>query len=96
MADLSFITEIRQLFFENLNHLYLKSFISRKTQKQPSRGVLRKRCSENMQQIYRRTPMSKGDFNKVALQQPLLKNTSGRLLLKTFSENQNKTAFLLA
>ena len=36
-------------------------------QKQPSRGVLRKRCSENMQQIYRRTPMPKCDFNKVAL-----------------------------
>ena len=26
------------------------------------------RCSENMQQIYRRTPMSKCDFNEVALQ----------------------------
>ena len=37
-------------------------------QKQPSRGVLRKSCSENMQQIYRRTPMSKCDFNKVAKQ----------------------------
>ena len=24
--------------------------------KQPSRGVLNKRCSENIQQIYRRTP----------------------------------------
>ena len=36
-------------------------------QKQPSRGVLRKRCSENMQQIYRRTSMPKCDFNKVAL-----------------------------
>ena len=35
-------------------------------QKQPSRGVFRKRCSENMQQIYRRTPMPKCDFNKVA------------------------------
>ena len=33
--------------------------------KQPSRGVLRKRCSENMQQIYRRTPMPTCDFNKV-------------------------------
>ena len=32
-------------------------------QKQPFRGVLRKRCSENMQQIYRRTPMPKCDFN---------------------------------
>ena len=36
--------------------------------KQPSRGVLKKRCSENMQQIFRRTPMSKCDFNKVAKQ----------------------------
>ena len=37
-------------------------------QKQPFRGVLRKRCSENMQQIYRRTPMPKCDFNKVEKQ----------------------------
>ena len=37
-------------------------------QKQPSRGVLKKRCSENIQQIYRRRPMPKCDFNKVALQ----------------------------
>ena len=26
-------------------------------QKQLSRGVLKKRCSENMQQIYKRTPI---------------------------------------
>ena len=37
-------------------------------QKQPPRGVPRKKCSENMQQIYRRTPMPKCDFNKVAKQ----------------------------
>ena len=37
-------------------------------QKQPSRGVLKKRCSENMQQIYRRTRIPKRDFSKVALQ----------------------------
>ena len=30
------------------------------------RGVLIKRCSENMQQIYRKTPMSNYDFNKIA------------------------------
>ena len=30
--------------------------------------VLKKRCSENMQQIYRRTPMSKFEFNKVAME----------------------------
>ena len=37
-------------------------------QKQPSRDVLKKRCSENMQQNYRKTPMPKCDFNKDALQ----------------------------
>ena len=37
-------------------------------QKQPPRDVRKKRCSENMQQIYRRTPMPKCDFIKVALQ----------------------------
>ena len=36
-------------------------------QKQRSRGALRKKCSENMQQIYRRTLILKSDFNKVAL-----------------------------
>ena len=39
--------------------------------KQPFRGVLSKRCSKNMQQIYRVTTMPKCDF----------KNTSERLLL---------------
>ena len=37
-------------------------------QKQPFIGVLRKRCSENMQQIYKRTRTPKFDFNKAALQ----------------------------
>ena len=37
-------------------------------QKQPSRGVLSKRCYENIQQIYRSTPIPKCDFNKVAMQ----------------------------
>ena len=37
-------------------------------QKQPFRGVLKKMCSENTQQIYRRTSMPKCDFNKIALQ----------------------------
>ena len=32
--------------------------------KQPSKGVLRKMCSKNMQQIYSRTTMAKCDFNK--------------------------------
>ena len=34
--------------------------------KKPSRGVLRKRCSKYMLQIYRREPMPKCDFYKVA------------------------------
>ena len=34
-------------------------------QKQPSRGVLIKRYAENMQKIYRRTPMPKCNFNNV-------------------------------
>ena len=43
------------------------------SQKQLSGSVLKKRCSENMQQIYRRTPMLKCDFNKEANEnQPLI------------------------
>ena len=37
-------------------------------QEQPSRAVLEKKCSENMQQIYSRAPMPKCNFNKIALQ----------------------------
>ena len=37
-------------------------------QKHPSRDVLKKMCPENMQQIYRGTPMPKCDFDKVAKQ----------------------------
>ena len=36
-------------------------------QKQPPRGVLKKMCSEKMQQIYRRTPMPKCNFIEIAL-----------------------------
>ena len=39
-----------------------------KGQNQPPRGVPRKRFSENMQQSYKRTPMPKWDYNKVAKQ----------------------------
>ena len=37
-------------------------------QKQPSRGIPRKRFSKNIQQIYWRTPMTKCDFKQIALQ----------------------------
>ena len=77
------------------------------TQKQSSRGVLNKRCSENMLQVYKRTPMPKCDFNNVAsnfigitfrhgcspadllhiFRTPLLKDTSGWLLLTTLTRH---------
>ena len=38
-----------------------KNYISWELQKQPSTDVLKKRYSENMQQIYRRTSMPKCD-----------------------------------
>ena len=37
-------------------------------QKQPHRRAFRKRGSENMQHIYRKTLMQNSDFNKVAKQ----------------------------
>ena len=54
------------LFFLFLSEKYSKGN-SANIQKQPSIGVLIKRCSENVQQIYRRTPIQKCDFNIVAL-----------------------------
>ena len=58
-------------------HFFLRSFsasisserflISKGNQeKQPSRSVLKKRFSENMQHIYRKTSMLECNFNKVA------------------------------
>ena len=41
--------------------------LNKKHQKKPPRGVSRKRCPENMQQIYRRTSIPKCNFNKVAI-----------------------------
>ena len=40
----------------------VSTFLSTNLQKQPPRSVLRKRCSENMQQIYRRALIPKCDF----------------------------------
>ena len=44
-------------------------------QKQPSVGVLIKRWSENMEQVYRKTPMPKCDFKKAAKQVQRLSRT---------------------
>ena len=47
---------------------YCKTIATQKNQKQPPRSVLSKKCSENMQHIYRRTHMAQCDFDKAALQ----------------------------
>ena len=53
---------------QNLNHELHTTNKSITKQKQPCRDVLRKKCYEKMQQVYRRTLMLKCDFNKVAKQ----------------------------
>ena len=56
------------LYFYGSKWYFLKRWKSKKQeniQKQPSRNVLKKRCSASMQQIHRRTPKPKCDFNKV-------------------------------
>ena len=58
---------LRGKFGINLPSSLLLQKIQKYLQKQPSRGVLKKKCSENIQQIYRRTPMPKCGFNNVAL-----------------------------
>ena len=57
-------------FFSKENIYFCSKFnqTSFGVQKQPSRRVLGKRCSGNMQQIYKIPPMPKCDFNKVAKQ----------------------------
>ena len=49
----------------NLKKFPRKCWKKVKLEKYPSRGVFKKRCSENMLQIYRRTSMPKCYFNKV-------------------------------
>ena len=58
--------------------------ITWKYQKQPPRGVLKKRCSESMQQICSRTPMPKCNLNKVARQKSLRHGCSPVNLLHIF------------
>ena len=65
--DKSYLTSVTQSealslqISSDLN--YLRNLRDTLNQKQPPRDVPRKRYSENKQQIYRRTPMPKGDFN---------------------------------
>ena len=58
---------------------------------QPPRGVLKKSYSENMQQIYRITPIPKCDFNKVVLQ--LVSEVSG--LIECFMVSGKNQTFTL-
>ena len=48
-------------------NININTNIATTSRKQPFRGVLRTSCSENIQQIYRRTLKPKCDFNKVVL-----------------------------
>ena len=70
ITALTELTEnLEKTHYPQTNPQYQPTILSEsQQQKQLHRGVPRKRCSENMQQIYRRTPMPKCDFNKVALQ----------------------------
>ena len=62
-------TNIPEIVIENVvTNAAILSFTTSVLKKQPSKGVFIKRCFENMEQIYRRTPMPKGDFNKFAKQ----------------------------
>ena len=67
------VREYREASLEMLMRIGLDLYNKRKNnletiQRFPSLGVFRKRFAEYMQQIYRRTPMTKGNFNKVAKQ----------------------------
>ena len=62
---LGWIKDIRLIFNAFLSFL-VSTF--KHAQKQQFIGVFVKRCSENMQQIYRKTPITRCDFNKVAWQ----------------------------
>ena len=54
-------------FFFKL-HIYQEEVYVVSKITQPSRSVLRKKCFKNIQQVYRKIPMPKCNFNKAALQ----------------------------
>ena len=62
-------------------------------QKQTSRGVLTKRCSENMWKIYWSTPTPKCDFTKVANRQLYLNQTSAWVFSCKFAAYFQNTTF---
>ena len=79
----------------------LESFLSVKLQKQPSRGVLRRRCSENMHQIYRRTSMAQcvsiklqSNFIEIALRHGHSPVNLLHIFRTPFSHNTSERLFL--
>ena len=69
ILGLQWLMEIHQHgYLQDFRRPLAKQRMTTSSQKQPSRGVLKKSCSKNIQQIYRRTPMPKCDFNKVGKQ----------------------------
>ena len=61
----------KQLADKNVNDFLSARIISKpgdiqKNKRSVEGGILKKRCSENIQQIYRKAPVPKCDFYKVA------------------------------
>ena len=90
----------KNILNEEAMHYASNFFFVSNRQKQSHRDVLKKRCSENMQQIYRRTSMPKlqSNFIEIALRHgcspvnllhifrtPFPRNTSGWLLLNSIA-----------
>ena len=71
----------------------LEKAVRWKGEKQPPKGVLKKRCSENMQQIYRRKTKPKCDFNKVG-KQLCWNHTSAYVFSCTFAAYFQNNFFL--
>ena len=69
------------ILVRNLHYWCLKGS---KYQKQSPRSVPRKRYSESMQQIYRRTRMPKSDLNKIVIEITLRHGCSPENLLHIF------------
>ena len=63
-----FISKVESNCHKKVKKLFVKTILWLVISRRSPPGVLWKRCSENMQQICRRTPMPKCDFNEVALQ----------------------------
>ena len=61
------VTVFEIFFIAFRRALVASDMLSNYFQKQPSKDILKKSCSENMQQINRKTPVLKYDCNKIAV-----------------------------